>query len=92
PPPLIVGLSPYTRLKLGYPCRFLMNMNKLGTRMGNLEKNQSELEVKINNLGTELRSNFSYTNSKLDEHRQVFNIVSEKFKKVEMDIDAIMSR
>jgi len=69
-----------------------MNMNKLGTRMGNLEKNQSELEVKINNLGTELRSNFSYTNSKLDEHRQVFNIVSEKFKKVEMDIDAIMSR
>jgi len=24
PPPLIVGLSPYTRLKLGYPCRFLM--------------------------------------------------------------------
>jgi hypothetical protein len=72
--------------------QLVMNMNKLGSRMGNLEQKQSHLEVIVNNLGTELRSNFRYTNSKLDEHRQVFNMFSGEFKSINRDIDAIMSR
>lgn len=45
-----------------------------------LKDGQERIESKVDNLSSELRSNFKFTNDKLDEHHKVFDVVSDELK------------
>lgn len=57
-----------------------------------LKEGQERIEVKVDNLSSELRSNFKYANGKLDEHRKVFDVVSGEIKGVKVDIEYLSSK
>lgn len=68
----------------------------LEQRQGNLEQGQmslvqgqKNLEVILNNLGTEMRSSFKHTEEKLDEHKRVFDIVADEIKGLKDDADFV---
>ncbi|MFJ8246744.1 hypothetical protein [Peribacillus asahii] len=58
----------------------------------NVTEGQGRIETKVDNLSSELSSNFKYTNDKLDEHRKVFGVVSDEMKGVKVDIDYLSSK
>ncbi|MBD8071414.1 hypothetical protein [Bacillus sp. PS06] len=57
-----------------------------------LKEGQDRIESKLEGLSSELRSNFKFTNGKIDEHRNVFGIVSEDIKGVKVDIEYLSSK
>lgn len=57
-----------------------------------LKQGQERIEIKVDNLSSELRSNFKYTNDKLNEHRKVFETVSDEIKGVKIDIEYLSSK
>ena len=65
---------------------------RLETRMVKLEDGQGRLETKVDNLSLELRSNFKFTNDKLDEHKKVFDVVSDEIKSINVNIDYLSSK
>lgn len=59
---------------------------------GRIEIKVDNLETRIDSLSSELRSNFKYTNDKLDEQRKVFDVVSSEIKGVKIDIEYLSSK
>jgi chromosome segregation ATPase len=59
---------------------------------GRLETKVDRIETKVDRLTTELRSNFKFTNDKLDEHRQVFDVVSDGLKGLKIDVEFLSSK
>jgi chromosome segregation ATPase len=59
---------------------------------GRLETKVDRIETKVDRLTTELRSNFKFTNDKLDEHRQVFDVVSDGLKGLKIDVGFLSSK
>ncbi|WP_243291337.1 hypothetical protein [Bacillus sp. FJAT-47783] len=57
-----------------------------------LKQGQGRIETKVDRLSSELRSHFKYTNDKLDNHREVFGIVSDELKSVKIDIEFLSSK
>ena len=57
-----------------------------------LKDGQERIETKVDNLSSELRSDFKYTNDKLDEHRNIFELVSDEIKSVKIDIEYLSSK
>lgn len=57
-----------------------------------LKEGQERIEAKVDSLSSELRSNFKYTNDKLDDHRKVFGVVSDEIKGVKVDIEFLSSK
>lgn len=60
-------------------------MDKLETRMENMES-------KMDHLTTEMRSNFKYSNDKMDEHRGLFETISGEIKGLKVDIAYLSSK
>lgn len=65
----------------------------------NLKQGQERIESKVgavaskvDDLTSELRSNFKHTNEKLDEHRKVFEVVSGEIKGIKIDVDYLNSK
>lgn len=57
-----------------------------------LKEGQERIETKVDNLSSELRSNFKYTNDRLEDHCKVFGVVSDELKDVKVDIDYLSSK
>ena len=57
-----------------------------------LKDGQERIESKVDHLSSELRSNFKYTNEKLDEHRKVFGVISNEMKDVKIDVEYLSSK
>ncbi|MCR2821543.1 hypothetical protein [Lederbergia panacisoli] len=68
------------------------DVSVLKTDVTVLKEGQERIETKVDHLSSELRSNFKYTNNKLDEHRNVFEIVSNEIKGVKVNIDYLSSK
>lgn len=72
--------------------KFEENQERFEVRMEKFEGNQQNFDEKLDNLTLELRSNFKYTNDKLQEHRKVFDIVSGEIKGIKVDVDYLSSK
>lgn len=57
-----------------------------------LKDSHGRVEAKVDNLSSELRSNFKFSHEKLDEHRKVFAVVSDEMKGVKVDIEYLSSK
>lgn len=68
------------------------DVNDLKEDVSSLNEGQERIENNVDNLLSELRSNFKYTNDKLDEHRHIFDVVSNEMKGVKVDIDYLSSK
>ena len=84
-------LSEIKSLKQGQD-RIETKVDKLDARVGSLEIKVDNLDSKVDSLSSEVRSNFKYINDKLDEHRQVFDVVSQEIKGVKVDIEYLSSK
>ncbi|MEC1781679.1 hypothetical protein [Schinkia azotoformans] len=65
---------------------------RLEAKQDQFESNQNRLEAKVDSLISKMRSNFRYTNDRLDEHRKVFEVVASEIKGVKIDIDYLNSK
>lgn len=72
--------------------QILKEMSELRQDVSGLKEGQERIETKVDDLSSVLRSNFKYTNDKLDDHRQVFDVVSNEIKGVKVDIDYLSSK
>lgn len=68
------------------------DLNGLKQDIKDLKQGQDRLETKVDNLSLELRSNFKFTNDKLDEHKKVFDVVADEIKNVKGNIDYLSSK
>ncbi len=57
-----------------------------------LKDGQGRIEEKVVSLSSELRSKFNYTNGKLDEHREVFGVVSGELRGIKVDVDYLSAK
>ncbi|MCM3704342.1 MULTISPECIES: hypothetical protein [Cytobacillus] len=63
--------------------------NRLGNvenRLGNVEISVERLSEQIVNNATEFRSHFKHIETKLDQHEETFNIISDSIKGTKIDI------
>lgn len=72
---------------------------RIAEKVTNVDSKVDSLDLKVNNLDSkaenilsEMRSNFRYINDKLDEHRKVFDVVSDEIKSVKIDIEYLSSK
>ena len=72
--------------------QILSEIKGLKEGQGRIEIKVDNLETRIDSLSSELRSNFKYTNDKLDEQRKVFDVVSSEIKGVKIDIEYLSSK
>lgn len=68
------------------------NVTGLQQDVIDLKDGQGRIETKVDSLSTELRSNFKYTHDKLDEHRKVFDVISDEIKGAKVDIEYLSSK
>ncbi|MGG3677452.1 MULTISPECIES: hypothetical protein [Heyndrickxia] len=66
--------------------------NRLESDVSGLKAGQERIETKVDNLTLELRSNFKFTNDKLEEHKKVFTVVSSELKGVKGDIEFLSGK
>lgn len=52
----------------------------IDSRLHTVEKGQTRLETKLDNLGSELRSNFKHLDKELKHHKEIFEVVSHKLQ------------
>ncbi|WP_246050006.1 hypothetical protein [Aquibacillus sediminis] len=57
-----------------------------------IKQGQERLESKVDNLSLEVRSNFKYTNDKINDQYNVFEIVSSEIKSTKVDIEYLSSK
>ncbi|WP_419182795.1 hypothetical protein [Metabacillus fastidiosus] len=72
--------------------KFEENQERFEARMEKFESNQQNFDEKLDNLTLELRSNFKYTNDRLEKHRKVFDIVSGEIKGIKVDVNYLSSK
>jgi chromosome segregation ATPase len=72
--------------------RIEVRVDKLDGKVDKIEEKVDKLELKVDTLSSELRSNFKFINDKLDEHRKVFEVVSDEIKGVKVDIEYLSSK
>lgn len=72
--------------------RFELNQERLESKQDQFESSQNRLEAKVDLLISEMRSNFKYTNDRLDEHRKVFEVVASEIKGTKVDIDYLNTK
>ncbi|MDX5474685.1 MAG: hypothetical protein LPK00_04025 [Bacillaceae bacterium] len=53
---------------------------------------ETKIEEKIDNLGSEMRSNFRYLENKIDEHTRNFEIIAEDLKNSRIDFNYLNSK
>jgi chromosome segregation ATPase len=61
-------------------------------RLGRLEEGQLRLEEKLDNFMIETRSHFKKMEDELEQHRHMFELVSNKWKNIEIDIDYLSAK
>ena len=66
--------------------------DRLESDVSGLKAGQERIETKVDNLTLELRSNFKFTNDKLEEHKKVFTVVSNELKGVKGDIEFLSEK
>jgi len=66
--------------------------NDVSNDVSSLKAGQERIETKVDNLTLELRSNFKFTNDKLEEHKKVFTVVSNELKGVKGDIEFLSEK
>ncbi|WP_018664703.1 hypothetical protein [Heyndrickxia acidiproducens] len=57
-----------------------------------LKNGQDRIETKVDHLTLELRSNFKFTNDKLEEHKKVFDVVAGEIKNAKVDIEFLSGK
>ncbi|MBS4210108.1 hypothetical protein [Bacillus sp. FJAT-50079] len=72
--------------------RLETDVSGLKEDVSDLKSGQERIETKVDHLSSELRSNFKYTQDKLDEHRHIFEVVSNEIKGVKVDIEYLSSK
>ncbi|GMB07663.1 hypothetical protein [Thermolongibacillus altinsuensis] len=65
---------------------------RLEERQQRLEENQLRLEEKLDNFMIETRSHFKKMEDELEQHRHMFELVSNKWKNIEIDIDYLSAK
>ncbi|EKN64650.1 hypothetical protein P9E76_00040 [Schinkia azotoformans] len=65
---------------------------RIAEKVTNVDSKVDSLDSKAENILSEMRSNFRYINDKLDEHRKVFDVVSDEIKSVKIDIEYLSSK
>ncbi|APB36950.1 MULTISPECIES: hypothetical protein [Heyndrickxia] len=68
------------------------DVSGLKNDVSSLKAGQERIETKVDNLTLELRSNFKFTNDKLEEHKKVFTVVSNELKGVKGDIEFLSEK
>ncbi|WP_276210449.1 hypothetical protein [Heyndrickxia coagulans] len=68
------------------------DVSGLKNDVSSLKAGQERIETKVDNLTLELRSNFKFTNDKLEEHKKVFTVVSNELKGVKGDIEFLSGK
>jgi hypothetical protein len=68
------------------------NQLRLEKRQQHLEENQLRLEEKLDNFIIETRSHFKKVEDKLEQHRHMFELASNKWKNIEIDIDYLSAK
>ncbi len=72
--------------------RLEQNQKRLEERQQCLEENQLRLEEKLDNFIIETRSHFKKVEDELEQHRHIFEFVSNKWKNIEIDIDYLSAK
>ena len=72
--------------------QILNEMEGLKQGQERMESKVDALDTKVDSLSSELRSGFKYTHDKLDEHREVFEVVSGEIKGMKVDIEYLSSK
>ncbi|WP_243292179.1 hypothetical protein [Bacillus sp. FJAT-47783] len=57
-----------------------------------LEKSQARLEEKMDNLSSETRNGFKQVEENLEEHKEIFKLVSGQMKNFKIDIDYLSEK
>jgi hypothetical protein len=68
------------------------NQLRLEERQQRLEENQLRLEEKLDNFMVETRSHFKKVEDELERQRHMFELVSTKWKSIEIDIDYLSAK
>ena len=61
-------------------------------RLTELEKGQERIELKVDQLGTEMRSQFKHLDQRLDRHEKVFEVVSAEMKNIRIDVQYLSEK
>ncbi|WP_044747853.1 hypothetical protein [Bacillus alveayuensis] len=65
---------------------------RLEERQQHLEENQLRLEEKLDNFIIETRSHFKKVEDELEQHHHMFELASNKWKNIEIDIDYLSAK
>lgn len=57
-----------------------------------LKQGQARLEEKMDNLSSETRSGFKHVEENLEEHKEIFKLVSGQMKHLQIDIDYLSEK
>ncbi|RAK22352.1 hypothetical protein B0I26_102344 [Anoxybacillus vitaminiphilus] len=68
------------------------NQLRLEKRQQHLEENQLRLEEKLDHFIIETRSHFKKVEDELEQHRHMFELASNKWKSIEIDIDYLSAK
>ncbi|AJH77933.1 hypothetical protein [Heyndrickxia coagulans] len=68
------------------------DVSSLKSDVSSLKVGQERIETKVDNLALELRSNFKFTNDKLEEHKSIFTVVSNEIKGIKGDIEFLSGK
>jgi hypothetical protein len=68
------------------------NQLRLEKRQQHLEENQLRLEEKLDNFIIETRSHFKKVEDELEQHHHMFELASNKWKNIEIDIDYLSAK
>jgi chromosome segregation ATPase len=68
------------------------DVSSLKSDVSSLKAGQERIETKVDNLALELRSNFKFTNDKLEEHKSIFTVVSNEIKGIKGDIEFLSGK
>lgn len=67
-------------------------MGSLETKVDSLDRKVDNLETKVDNLSAGMRSHFNHIEGKLDQHQEIFQVVSNEMKSVHIDVEYLSSR
>lgn len=61
-------------------------IDKVDSRLGSVENRIERLSEQIENNATEFRSHFKHIETKLEQHEETFNVISDAIKGAKIDI------
>ncbi|MCS0791442.1 hypothetical protein [Cytobacillus pseudoceanisediminis] len=61
-------------------------IDKVDSRLGSVENRIERLSEQIENNATEFRSHFKHIETKLEQHEETFNVISDAIKGTKIDI------